>query len=299
MAIGDVFEIESVPGCYYVDTGMYDTTGYGSVYIIDADRPAIVDSGLGTNDDRILSALETVGIDPADLEVIAATHVHLDHAGGAGSLSAATGADVYVHESGAGFLREPGPLWEGTKSAVGSQIQYYTEPEPVDPDRLVELEEGDVIDLGSTTVETHHAPGHAFHQVIFYDPDADVVFCGDAAGLWAPGLDRVAPTSPPPGFDLEKAVADVEMIQDLEPETLCYGHFGAVPTGDKLATIAEALPEWVDRIESKRTELDSDEAVIEFFVEETDLDKAWGEQRAVGQVDLDVRGVLTYLDGRN
>lgn len=296
MAIGDVYEVESAPGWYYVDTGMYDAERYGSVFIVDAERPAIVDSGIGTDRDRIRSGLETVGIEPSDLEVIVATHVHLDHAGGAGFLSAETGADVYVHESGANFLREPDSLWEGTRSVVGSEIQHYTEPEPVDPERLVELQHGDVIDLGTTTLEAHHAPGHAFHQMAFHDPGAEMVFCGDAAGLWAPGLERVAPTSPPPGFHLEKAVADAEMIADLDPRTLGYGHFGAVPTGDKLETIAELLPKWVDRIEAKRAELDSEEAVVEYFVEQTDLHEAWGERRAEGQVDLDVRGVLHYLD---
>jgi glyoxylase-like metal-dependent hydrolase (beta-lactamase superfamily II) len=191
MAIGDVYEVEPVRDCHYVDTGLYGTPGYGSVYLLDAERPAIVDSGIGTNYESILEGLETVGIAPADLEVIALTHVHLDHAGGAGFIAEETGADVYVHESGARFLEDPGPLWEGTRRAVGDQIAHYTEPRPLGADRLETLEDGDAIDLGDRTFDVHHAPGHAFHQVVFQESGDDVVFAADAAGIYDRDSDAV------------------------------------------------------------------------------------------------------------
>ena len=299
MAIGDVYEA-TVGDCtdiYYVDTGMYDVPEYGAVYILDTERPALVDAGIGANYERILDAMAEVGIEPEDLEIIAVTHVHLDHAGGTGYLAeACPNATVYVHEYGARHLVDPERLWEGTKGAVGDQIQFYAEPKPVPEERIVEFTDGDVIDLGDQTLEAHHAPGHAPHQVVFYDAAVDAVFTADAAGLYTPSTDEVNVTSPPVNFDLAQALEDVEMLQSLDPGTLCYAHFGPAPTGDRLETYADILPEWVEAIEEKRAELGDDDAVIEHFVETVETPEIWGERKASAEVAMNVRGVLVALD---
>jgi glyoxylase-like metal-dependent hydrolase (beta-lactamase superfamily II) len=298
MAIGDVFEVGSVPDCYYVDTGMYETPEYGSVYLLDAERPAIVDSGIGTNYERVLAGLESVGIAPADLEVVALTHVHLDHAGGAGFVADETGADVYVHETGAKFLASPERIWEGTRAAVGDQIRYYTEPEPVPVDAIEPIHDGATVDLGSTALDVHHAPGHAFHQVVFHDRAAETVFTADAAGIYVPEWDAVREMSPPPGFDLEQVVADARMIARLSPETLCYAHFGDAPADERLSEYVDVITRWVEAIARKRQELDGDDAVVEHFVEASDIGELWGEGKADGEIAMNVRGVLGYLDER-
>ncbi|MEF8778797.1 MAG: MBL fold metallo-hydrolase, partial [Natronomonas sp.] len=226
MGIGDVYAVDAVPNCYYVDTGMYGTARYGAVYIYDTERPAIVDTGIGTNYEYILEALEEIGIEPSNLASMLVTHIHLDHAGGAGFLATETDADVYVHESGVSFLADPGRLWEGTKEAVSEQIQFYTEPVPVPEERLESVVDGSTIDLGARSLEVRRAPGHAFHQVVFYDGDADAVFAADAAGIYARHIETIFETSPPPGFDLEEVIEDARMLQKLDPDTICYAHFG-------------------------------------------------------------------------
>jgi glyoxylase-like metal-dependent hydrolase (beta-lactamase superfamily II) len=298
MAIGDVHEVEAVPDCYYVDTGMYDTAEYGAVYLLDADRPAIVDSGIGTNYERVLDGLETVGIAPEDLEAILLTHVHLDHAGGAGFIHDETGADVYVHEDGAAFLAHPDRIWEGTEAAVGDQITYYAEPKPVPVDAVEPIHDGATVDLGSVELGVRHAPGHAFHQVLFDDRAADAVYTADAAGIYVPARDAVRETSPPPGFDLEQVVADARMIARLAPETLCYPHFGAVPADERISEYVGVITDWVEAIAEHRRALGDDEAVVERVVEAADIDEVWGEHKADGEVAMNVRGVLTYLDDR-
>jgi glyoxylase-like metal-dependent hydrolase (beta-lactamase superfamily II) len=303
MAIGDVEAVEGVPGTHYVDTGMYDTPGYGAVYVIDAERSALVETGIGADRERVLDAIEAVGLSPADIEVIAVTHVHLDHAGGAGFLAAdCPSATVYAHEIGAPHLTDPARLWEGTKAAVGGQIEYYVEPRPVPRERVVELADGDEIDLGDRLLRAHHAPGHAPHQVVFHDPGADAVFVGDAAGLYVPGRDTPYPTSPPPNFDLEAAVADTETIVDLDPERLLYTHFGPAGTdggsdpASLLAAYADRLQAWVDDVERAHEALGDEEAVIEQLFAESDLDAVWGEKKARYETALNVRGVLRSLD---
>jgi len=301
MAAGDVYEVTTgnCEDLHYVDTGMYDSPEYGSVYVLDAERPAVIDTGLGTNYERIVDAIESVGLSLADIEVIAVTHVHLDHAGGAGFLARdCPNADVYVHEIGARHLVDPERLVEGTKRAVGDQWRYYVEPRPIAEDRIVELSDGDAIDLGDHELVAHHAPGHAPHQVVFEDPANDAVFTADAAGIWVPSLDRIEPTSPPSNLDLEAALADVEMLVDLGVETLLFGHFGPRPAAGALDKYADVLAEWVAAVEDERAERSDDEAVVEHFAENVDpeLIEIWGEHKARAETAMNVRGVLGYLD---
>jgi glyoxylase-like metal-dependent hydrolase (beta-lactamase superfamily II) len=302
MAIGDYHPVETARSddYYYIDTGMYDVEQYGTVYVLDAERPAILDTGIGTNYEFVLEALEGIGIAPEEVAVIAPTHVHLDHAGGAGYLAeACPNADVHVHRIGAPHLVDPARLVEGTKQAVEDQWEYYAEPKPVDEERIVELEDGDVIDLGDRELEVHHAPGHAPHQVIYHDPDAEVLASGDAAGIWVPQRDEIRQTSPPANFDLEGCLEDVDTIRELDPETILFGHFGPVAASDDLLVeYKDVLATWVDAVETKRAELEDDEAVIEHFVEETEMAEVWGERKARAEERLNVRGVLASLDAR-
>ncbi len=281
---------------YYVDMELYDTSQYGSVYILDAAQPAVIDSGTGRNYEWILDALTVLGISPEEVDVIAPTHVHLDHAGGVGYLAeACPNADVCVYDAGAQFLADPTRIWEGTKQVVGDRIAYYEEPKPVPDDRLVGLADGETIDLGDHALEVHHAPGHAFHQAVFYDPVNDGVFTADAAGIFVPGA-GVRQTSPPPGFDLAGCLADIEMLQELDPAALYYGHFGDRETDDLLADYGDVIETWVDAVEQKRRELADDQAVIDHFVEQAETLDHWSEQHARGEERMNVEGVLRYLD---
>lgn len=301
MTIGDVFEVEAngVTDLYYVDTGMYDTPEYGAVYVLDAERPAVVDTGIGTNYDLLRSALDDLGVVP---EVIAPTHVHLDHAGGAGFLAADfPDAEVVCHEIGAPHLIDPERLWEGTKRAVGEQFQYYVEPDPVPEARVRAVEDGDVVDLGDHELRVHHAPGHAPHQVVFEDPANDAVFTADAAGIWVPSLSGIEPTTPPPNFDFEQSLDDVDLVESLAPDVLLYPHFGPVEGTAALEEYRETLTGWVEEIEVYREDHD-DEAVVEHFVEAAlsrdDLFDAWGETKVRAETGMNVQGVLRYLDTR-
>ncbi len=302
MEPGEVNEV-AIEGCsnlYYIDTGMYDTAGYGAAYILDADRPAIIETGIGTNHEYILEALAEIGIDRGNVEAIAVTHIHLDHAGGAGFLAeACPNADVYVPAVGAGLLAAPSRLVDGTKAAVGEQWQYYTEPKPLEDDRIVEIDDGDTINLGDHELDVYDAPGHAFHQVIFHDTENDAIFTGDAAGIWLPGPERIKETSPPSDFDLEGCLADLETIRERDPNVLCYTHFGPREVDDIDAIVDEyatVLTEWVKRVNAKSDELEDDEAVVEYFAETAELPGVWNERKVRAEAILNTRGVLASLD---
>jgi glyoxylase-like metal-dependent hydrolase (beta-lactamase superfamily II) len=301
MALGDIYEATAggTTDLYYLDLEMYDTPRYGCAYILDAERPALVDTGIGRHPDVILEALGEVGIAPADLAVIAPTHVHLDHAGGAGHLAdACPNASVYVHEIGARHLVDPERLWEGTKAAVGDEIEFYGHPEPVPADRLVEVADGDVIGLGDHALEVHHAPGHAPHQAVYYDPANDGVFAADAAGINTPDTDGPIETTPPSNFDLEGALDDVEALQELDPDAIYYGHFGDDEAADNLRRYADVLAAWVADVETVWEETRDEAAVVEHFQERTDAVDYWHDRKAMAETSLNVRGVLHYLRDR-
>ncbi|ELZ06847.1 MBL fold metallo-hydrolase [Natrialba aegyptia] len=305
MDIGDVREVTAgdCSDLYYLDTGMYETGGYGAVYILNDDRPAIVETGIGTNHDLILDALAELDIDPADIEVVTMTHIHLDHAGGAGFLAeACPNADICIPAAGASLLADPGKLVAGTKNAVGDQWQFYVEPKPISEDRIVELEDGDAIDLGDHELRVHDAPGHAFHQVVFEDPANDAVFTGDAAGIWIPDREEIVETSPPSDFDLEQCLEDVELLAEIDPDVLLYTHFGPRYVGNDAERVLEeyatVLTEWVSAVEGTRAELDADEDVMAHFASATEKGEAWNEQKASAEAAMNVRGVIGYLDNR-
>ncbi|WP_048075553.1 MBL fold metallo-hydrolase [Haloquadratum walsbyi] len=298
MDIGDIAAVETADDIYYIDTGMYDTSAYGSVYIIDADQPAIVDTGIGTNYERIIDALASVDIEPDSLAHLLVTHAHLDHAGGAGFLIAdCPNATVHTHERAGPHLSDPARLIEGTKAAVGNQWQYYVEPKPVPESRINTLSDGDTIDLGDRSITTVAAPGHALHQILFYDPTEGVLFTGDSAGIYVPKRDRIQQTSPPSQFNLETCLDDVRTIDAMAPETLCFGHFGPRVYDDELlSSYKRALVEWVEAVRQKRAEANSDEDVIQHFGNNAELTDVWGTEKARAESRLNVRGVLAYLD---
>jgi glyoxylase-like metal-dependent hydrolase (beta-lactamase superfamily II) len=294
MAPGDLRAVDAHPDLYYVDTGMYDVEGYGSVYILDTDQPALVDTGIGTNRQYIIDALDELGID--DLASIIPTHAHLDHAGGAGFLAEQyPDAEVLTHERAVRHLVDPERLVEGTKAAVGEMWTYYTEPKPVPKDRIRGLADGDGVDLGSLRLTAHEAPGHAPHQHVL-ETDTGVVFTADAAGLYVPGRDEIRVTSPPPQFDVHQCLDDVSMIQSLDPDLLCFGHFGPRRYNERLLSgYKRSLVEWVEAVRQRRDTLPNDEAVIEYFANNTEFTEIWGREKGREEAKLNARGALSFL----
>jgi hydroxyacylglutathione hydrolase len=301
MVIGELYSVDAASGVHYVDVGVHGVPDYGSVYVVDAAEPAIVDTGTGRNHDLVLDALAELDIAPDDVRHVLLTHAHLDHAGGAGYLAeVCPNATVRLHEAGAPHLVDPERLVAGTKEAVGDQWAFYADPVPIPEARVDSLVGGDEIDLGDRSLSVHHAPGHAPHQTTFFDPDDGVLFTGDAAGIHVPGRDTLKETSPPPQFDLEGCLDDVRAIEAIDPDTLCFGHFGSVAYRPELMTMYKrTLVEWVEAVRRKRAELGDDDAVRGHFADTTDLAEEWSGRKARAEERLNASGVLTALDRGN
>jgi len=298
MHAGAFEPVRGVDDLYVHDTGMFDTDEYGAVYVYDTERPIVIDTGTGGNRETLFETIEEIGIGRDDLAWILATHAHLDHAGGAGHLAERyPNAEVLVPEKGVRHLVDPEALVEGTKSAVGDQWKYYDDPAPVPDDRISALAEGDRIDLGERELVVHEAPGHAPHHAVYHDPDAAVVFAADGSGIYVPEVDEIVATSPPPQFDLDQCLDDIQTIDDLDPDYICFGHFGPREYDPVLAGEAKrAYVEWVEAVRAKREELKDDDAVVEHFETASRDADYWNPERARANASLNTRGVLAYLD---
>ena len=298
MHAGEFEPVRGVADLYVHDTGMFDTCEYGSVYIYDTDRPIVIDTGTGKNREALFRTLDQIGIDREELAWILPTHAHLDHAGGAGYLAKRyPNAEVVVPEKGVQYLVDPEALVAGTKSAVEDQWRYYDEPQPIPEDRIHGLGEGDRINLGDRELIVHEAPGHAPHHAVYHEPDHDVVFTADAAGIYIPEMDTIRATAPPPQFNLDQCLTDLTTIEEIDPDYLCFGHFGPRKYDPELIGEAKRVyVEWVEAIRLKREELEDDDAVVQHFETASRDADFWNPERARANASLNTRGVLAYLE---
>jgi glyoxylase-like metal-dependent hydrolase (beta-lactamase superfamily II) len=207
-----------------------ETGGYknfiGSYVIKTAKKTVLVESGPTNSVPNLLCGLAELKVNPEDVDVVAVTHIHLDHAGGAGTLlKHLPNANVIVHPRGAPHIIDPEKLWPSSQSVLGFVSEVFGKPEPVPKDRVVPMTEG-TIDLGDdgklTIFETL---GHASHNLSFHESFNNGIFPGDAAGTYFPERNEVSPTTPPP-FYLESSIVSLDKLINLRPSVLYYSHFG-------------------------------------------------------------------------
>lgn len=300
MVIGEVAPV-TVGECsdiYFLDIGLYGCPCYGAIYILDTERPAVIETGTGVNIDLLMDALDSVGIGRDELEVIALTHVHLDHAGGAGLLaSKCRKATVYVHPLGASHLVDPAELVAGTKRVIHELWEYHAQPTPIPEERIITIEGDSKIDLGDRKLSVVPVPGHAPHQVAFYDRENGALFTGDSAGMWLPAGELLTVTTPPPNFDLEKWLASHDKIREVDPGLLMYTHFGPRVADDAIEDHERILKQWVTDIDALRQELDDGE-IIERCLDSSDLRALMGDPAGSIPTQFSVEGVLVYLDSQ-
>lgn len=212
-------------------------------FIVDQGRVAIVDTGTNYSTPRVLDALRELGLQPDDVDAVILTHVHLDHAGGAGSLmQALPNARLWVHPRGAQHMIDPAKLIAGSKAVYG-EAQYaalYGELVPIPAERVRTFEDGEHAQLGGRRLEFLHTPGHALHHQSIVDTVARVVFTGDTFGLSYREFDTelgpfVVPTTTPTQFDPEQLLHSVARIAALQPRAVCMTHFSRVEHVPRLA----------------------------------------------------------------
>ena len=234
---------------YLIDAYLFDEPTRLSCYLFDTPNRVLVECGPSRSIDHLYAALDAIGID--DIATMAVTHIHLDHAGGAGHFAQRfPGARIAVHTDGARHLVDPSRLWSSATRIWGEEgmQQLWGPIEAIDAARIDVIDEGSRIPLGGGRwLDVMATPGHARHHVVFADDQSGGYFVGDAVGIAFPHGHVVQPVTPPPDFDPHLVTEQLRRLAARTPGFLGFAHFG--PNRDPQAVLAEAeqrLWQWVE-----------------------------------------------------
>lgn len=205
--------------------------------VVEEGRVAFIDTGSNDALPNALAALGKLGLDASAVDYVILTHIHLDHAGGAGSLMQAfPNARLVVHPRGVRHMAEPSKLVAGVTAVYGAEYvaRVYGDILPIPAERIVEAPDGHVISLNGRELLCLDTPGHARHHICIVDKKAGAVFTGDMFGLSYRELDVdgrqfIFPTTTPTQFEPEEMRASINRLLALQPEAMYLTHYSRVP----------------------------------------------------------------------
>jgi len=230
-------------GITAIDTGYVRPFFDASHLLVENGRAAFVDVGTTFSAPALLAALEAKGLRPEAVDYVILTHVHLDHAGGAGEMMRRLpGARLVVHPRGARHMVDPSKLWAGAAAVFGEEamLRNYGSVVPVDPSRVIEAPEGFRLELGGRPLLFLDTPGHARHHVCVWDEASRSMFTGDTFGLAyrelaSPRGAFILPTTTPVQFEPEALVASIERLLEYLPAAMLLTHYSSVTEIGRLA----------------------------------------------------------------
>jgi glyoxylase-like metal-dependent hydrolase (beta-lactamase superfamily II) len=230
-------------GITAVDTDYVRPILDASHLITESGRAAFVDTGTNKSVPLLLKALEQQDIDVANVDYLFLTHVHLDHAGGAGELlTNLPNAKVVVHPRGASHLVAPEKLINGTIAVYGQQRfdEVYGGVTPIPEDKLIVVDDLHDVELAGRVLQCFFTEGHARHHYCLWDPASQGVFSGDSFGVSYKELDTakgefIFPSSTPIDFDPAEAHKSIDRIMSYGPEQVFLTHYSRVSNLPRLA----------------------------------------------------------------
>lgn len=228
LCVDSGFQRDRMAGCFLVESGR---------------EVAIIETGTHTSVGRLLQVLERRGFSRDQVRYVIATHVHLDHAGGAGGLmQSLPEATFLVHPRGARHMIDPSRLEKSVRRVYGDEAfdEAYGTLLPIDPERMRQMEDGDVVELGSRQLEFIDTPGHARHHFCVWDNETRGWFSGDTFGLSYRELDTengcfVFPTTTPIEFDPDALKDSIGRLLERDPRWMYLTHYGRVGVTGQLA----------------------------------------------------------------
>ena len=295
-------------GIRTIDTGMAAQRELNAVYLIGSDEPCLVESGPGADGPVVLAALDALGIGPQDLAHIVVTHIHMDHAGGAGGLlHRFPDATLWVHERGVRHVVDPARLIASTARTYGEARMraFYGETLPCPAGRVRPIADGDTIAIGDRSLEVISTPGHATHHVALQESSTGAMFTGEAIGSHLPWADCYRPALPPPEADLEAALQSIARMRARRPTVLLASHFGIVGDPEEgFARGADRIRAWAETVRARLarepgTPMDALERELVAqaqteYESDSGLPFDTGRYDAIGSIRMNAEGLARY-----
>jgi len=285
--------------------------------IVEKGRAAFVDTGINSSVPLLIDALAQHDVDVAEVDFVILTHVHLDHAGGAGALmQELPNAQCVVHRFGAPHMIDPAKLVAGAEAVYGKEqmAATYGTIVPIDEKRILVPEHEQWIELNGRPLQTINTEGHARHHHILNDPQSKGVFTGDSFGISYRELDTdqgeiIFPTTTPVQFDPIQAHLAIDRIMACSPEQVYLTHFSRVRNLDELA---QQMHNGIDAFVAMAREHQHDEnrsaslrtSMFEYFVQRLKEHGYQGDREMIYSilsmdVDLNAQGLEVWLDRGN
>ena len=249
------------------------TGGYKNLiasYVVKGEKTSIVETGPTSSIPNLLLGLKEIGVSPEEVAYVALSHVHIDHGGGAGTLvHSLPNAQVIVHSKGAPHLRDPRKLWAASKQTLGEVAEMFGKPEAVPENRIIVASEGKTFDSGrGLSLRCVESPGHASHNLSFYEPLNNGLFTGDSTGAYIAEFNVVFPTTPPP-FRPDLTLISLDKLISLKPKVLYYSHFGkASKAVRRLRDYQSQVRLWLKIVEEGMRQGENSEVILERILRE-------------------------------
>ena len=262
--------INIAEGIDVVDSGYY-SQDFAAIYLLRQNsKVAIIETGTNYSVPIVENALMKSGLTLLDVSYVVPTHVHLDHAGGAGELMRqCVNARLVVHPRGARHLIDPSKLVAGAMAVYGEEKfkEYYGEIIPIDANRVTEADDNFILDFDGRELRFIDTPGHARHHFCIWDKTTKTMFTGDTFGISYRDLDHqddvyILPSTSPVQFDPEALTKSINRIMDFKPERVCLTHFSAIKPTKKVANKLIESIHFVSDLAIKHADKNDAESII-------------------------------------
>ena len=247
-----------------IDVNFFAPQVIASYLIETSEGPIIIETGPDTTFNNLEKGLAEHGYKVSDIKNVFVTHIHLDHSGAAWHF-AKEGASVYVHPRGAPHLVAPERLMASAAMIYGDQMdELWGTVEGIDEDKVIAVEDGQVIKIGDTEITVHESIGHANHHNAYQIEDS--LFTGDVAGCRIENGPTLPPT-PPPDIHVERWHASIEKIKKINPKELYLTHFGKFTNvNEHLDDLMIHLDEWSEWMGQRARDGKTEEEIIPDFL---------------------------------
>ena len=259
-----------VDGISVIDSEYY-SKDFAAIYLLkQKNKVIIIETGTNYSVPYVKEALSQIGLSFSDVSYVIPTHVHLDHAGGAGLLMMqCQNAALVVHQRGARHLIDPSKLVAGAKAVYGENKfkEYYGEIFPIDANRVIQADDNFILDFDGRELRFIDTPGHARHHFCIWDKATKSMFTGDTFGISYRDLDHqdelyILPSTSPVQFDPEALIQSINRIMEFKPERVCLTHFSAIkPTKKATSKLIESI-HFVSNLAIKYADKNDSESII-------------------------------------